>query len=101
MKDDVLGPDRLIDITRLPLRDITRSDGTLRIGALTTMEELAADPIVVERLPVVRQALLLGASVQLRTMATIGGDLLQHTRWRHFPEPTPACNKRSPVAVCH
>jgi CO/xanthine dehydrogenase FAD-binding subunit len=100
MKDGVLSPDRLIDITRLPLRDITHSSDTLRIGALTTMEELAADPIVIERLPVVRQALLLGASVQLRTMATIGGNLLQRTRCRYFRDPTCACNKRDPGSGC-
>ena len=100
MKDDVLGPTRLIDITRLPLRGITPSSGTLRIGALTTMEELAADPIVVERLPVVRQALLLGASVQLRNMATIGGNLLQRTRCRYFRDPSCACNKREPGSGC-
>ncbi len=100
MKDDVLGPTRLIDITRLPLRGITRDTGVLRIGALTTMEELAADPIVIERLPVVRQALLLGASVQLRNMATIGGNLLQRTRCRYFRDPTCACNKRDPGSGC-
>ncbi len=102
MKDDVLGPTRLIDITRLPLRGITRDTGVLRIGALTTMamEELAADPTVIERLPVVHQALLLGASVQLRNMATIGGNLLQRTRCRYFRDPTCACNKRDPGSGC-
>jgi CO/xanthine dehydrogenase FAD-binding subunit len=100
MKDGVLGPDRLIDITRLPLRGITRSDGALRIGTLTTMEELAADPTVVERLPVVLEALLLGASTQLRHMATIGGNLLQRTRCRYFRDVTCACNKRQPGSGC-
>jgi CO/xanthine dehydrogenase FAD-binding subunit len=100
MKDGVLGPDRLIDITRLPLRGITRSDGAIRIGALTTMEELAADPTITERLPVVREALLLGASTQLRNMATIGGNLLQRTRCRYFRDVTCACNKREPGSGC-
>jgi xanthine dehydrogenase YagS FAD-binding subunit len=100
MKDGVLGPDRLIDITRLPLRGITRSDGAIRIGALTTMEELAADPTIMERLPVVREALLLGASTQLRNMATIGGNLLQRTRCRYFRDVTCACNKREPGSGC-
>jgi CO/xanthine dehydrogenase FAD-binding subunit len=100
MKDGVLGPDRLIDITRLPLRGITRSDGAIRIGALTTMEELAADPIVMGRLPVVREALLLGASTQLRNMATIGGNLLQRTRCRYFRDITCACNKRELGSGC-
>ena len=79
--------DRLVDIGRLPLRGITRSEDTLQVGALTTMEELAADPTVAERLPFVREALLLGASVQLRNMATIGGNLLQRTRCRYFRDP--------------
>jgi xanthine dehydrogenase YagS FAD-binding subunit len=100
MKDDVLGPTRLIDITRLPLRGIARDNGILRIGALTTMEELAADPAVMERLPLVRQALLLSASTQLRNMATIGGNLLQRTRCCYFRDPSCACNKRAPGAGC-
>src|SRR5256885_5787216 len=77
LKDGVLEPERLVDITRLPLRGITRRDETLLVGALTTMEELAAAPTVAERVPFVRDALLAGASVQLRNMATIGGNLLQ------------------------
>jgi CO/xanthine dehydrogenase FAD-binding subunit len=101
MKDGVLGPDRLIDITHLPLRGITRSNNAIRVGALTTMEELAADPTVVERLPFVREALLLGASTQLRNMATIGGNLLQRTRCRYFRDPTvAACNKRERGSGC-
>jgi xanthine dehydrogenase YagS FAD-binding subunit len=100
MKDGVLGPDRLVDITRLPLRGISRSGGAVRIMALTTMEELAADPTIRERLPVVREALLLSASVQLRNMATIAGNLLQRTRCRYFRDPTVACNKRAPGSGC-
>jgi xanthine dehydrogenase YagS FAD-binding subunit len=100
MKDGVLNPEQLIDITRLPLRGITSDDATLRIGALTSMEELAAHPLVKERFPVVRQALLLGASPQLRNMATIGGNLLQRTRCRYFRDPACACNKREPGSGC-
>jgi xanthine dehydrogenase YagS FAD-binding subunit len=101
MKDGVLGPERLIDITRLPLGGITHTDTTVRVGALTTMEELAADPVVGERLPFVREALLLGASTQLRNMATIGGNLLQRARCRYFRDPTvAACNKRNPGSGC-
>jgi CO/xanthine dehydrogenase FAD-binding subunit len=74
MKDGVLGPQVLIDITRLPLRGVTAGGGVLRVGALTTMEELAADPVVTQRLPVVRESLLLAASPQLRNMATVGGE---------------------------
>src|SRR6185437_4613360 len=80
LKDAVIASSRLVDITRLPLDGIERVDDSLRVGALTTMEELAADPTVAERLPLVRQSLLAGASTQLRNMATIGGNLLQRTR---------------------
>ncbi|MFD1930396.1 MULTISPECIES: FAD binding domain-containing protein [Nonomuraea] len=101
MKDGVLAPHRLIDITRLPLGGITRSGDLLRVGALTTMEELTADPTVAERLPFLRESLLLSASVQLRNMATIGGNLLQRTRCRYFRDPTvPACNKRRRGTGC-
>ncbi|HLU75172.1 MAG TPA: xanthine dehydrogenase family protein subunit M [Nonomuraea sp.] len=101
MKDGVLEPDRLVDITRLPLRGVRLDGGTLRVGALTTMEELAADPVVAARAPFVREALLLGASVQLRNMATIGGNLLQRTRCRYFRDPSvPACNKRRRGTGC-
>jgi CO/xanthine dehydrogenase FAD-binding subunit len=101
LKDGVLQPERLVDIGRLPLRGITRNADTLRVGALTTMEELAADPTVTERVPFVREALLAGASPQLRNMATIGGNLLQRTRCRYFRDPAvAACNKRLPGSGC-
>jgi len=101
LKDAVIASDRLVDITRLPLRGIERVGETLHVGALTTMEELAADPTVAERLPVVRDALLAGASTQLRNMATIGGNLLQRTRCRYFRDRNvPMCNKRSPGSGC-
>lgn len=101
LKDGILSLERLVDITRLPLRGITRADDSLYVGALTTMEELAADPVVVDRLPFVREALLLGASTQLRNMATIGGNLVQRTRCRYFRDPTVlACNKRRRGSGC-
>jgi CO/xanthine dehydrogenase FAD-binding subunit len=101
MKDGVLAPDQLVDITRLPLRGVTLSEGTLHVGALTTMEDLAAHPAVRAGLPFVREALLRGASAQLRNMATIGGNLLQRTRCRYFRDPdVTACNKREPGSGC-
>jgi xanthine dehydrogenase YagS FAD-binding subunit len=101
LKDGVLEPGRLVDITRLPLRGITRVADMLRVGALVTMEELAADPTVSDRLRFVREALLAGASPQLRNMATIGGNLLQRTRCRYFRDSTVmACNKRIPGSGC-
>jgi CO/xanthine dehydrogenase FAD-binding subunit len=101
LKDAVIDADRLVDIGRLPLHGITRTGDTLHVGALTTMEELAADPAVAERAAVVREALLMGASVQLRNMATIGGNLLQRTRCRYFRDrDVAACNKRAPGSGC-
>jgi CO/xanthine dehydrogenase FAD-binding subunit len=101
LKDRAISAARLVDITRLPLRGVDRDGDTIVVGSLTTMEELAADPTVVERVPFVREALLAGASTQLRNMATIGGNLLQRTRCRYFRDPTvPACNKRSPGTGC-
>jgi xanthine dehydrogenase YagS FAD-binding subunit len=100
MKDGVLGPDVLIDITRLPLRGVAASGGVVRVGALTTMAELAADPLVARRLPVVRESLLLAASPQLRNMATVAGNLLQRTRCRYYRDLSCACNKRAPGSGC-
>ena len=101
LKDGVLEPERLVDITRLPLRGITQAQDTLCVEALVTMSELAADATVSERVPFVREALLAGASPQLRNMATIGGNLLQRTRCRYFRDATvPACNKRTPGSGC-
>lgn len=100
MKDGVLHPRTLIDIGRLPLRRIEQAGDELRIGSGVTMEQLAGHPTL-DAIPVLRQALLAGASVQLRNMATIGGNLLQRTRCRYFRDPTvPACNKRDPGSGC-
>jgi xanthine dehydrogenase YagS FAD-binding subunit len=101
LKDGVISPRRLVDITRLPLRGITRREDTLCVGTLTTMEELAADPTVAQQIPFLREALLAGASPQLRNMATIGGNLLQRTRCRYFRDAdVTACNKRVPGSGC-
>jgi CO/xanthine dehydrogenase FAD-binding subunit len=101
LKDGVLSPSRLVDVTRLPLQWIAADAAVIRVGATTTMEELAADPTVSARLPFVRESLLRSTSVQLRNMATIGGNLLQRTRCRYFRDPTvEACNKRRPGSGC-
>ncbi|HEY2075110.1 MAG TPA: xanthine dehydrogenase family protein subunit M [Streptosporangiaceae bacterium] len=101
LKDGVLSPSRLVDVTGLPLQWIAADAAVIRVGATTTMEELAADPTVSARLPVVRESLLRSASVQLRNMATIGGNLLQRTRCRYFRDPAvEACNKRQPGSGC-
>jgi len=101
LKDGILSPSRLVDVTRLPLQWITADAAVIRVGATTTMEELAADPTVFRRLPFVRESLLRSASVQLRNMATIGGNLLQRTRCRYYRDPAvDACNKRQPGSGC-
>jgi CO/xanthine dehydrogenase FAD-binding subunit len=101
MKDGVLAPEELIDISRLPLRGVVQRGDCIEVGALTTMEEFANDPAVRARFPILREALLLGASTQLRNAATIGGNLLQRTRCRYFRDPTvSACNKRAPGSGC-
>jgi CO/xanthine dehydrogenase FAD-binding subunit len=101
LRDGILSPSRLVDVTRLPLKWITADGAAIRVGATTTMEELAADPTVSARVPFIRDSLLLSASVQLRNMATIGGNLLQRTRCRYFRDPTvEACNKRRPGSGC-
>ncbi|GAA2626467.1 xanthine dehydrogenase family protein subunit M [Dactylosporangium fulvum] len=101
LKDGVVAPRRLVDISRLPLKGVVAAGDTVRIGATTTMEETATDPAVARLLPMVRSSLLQGASVQLRNMATIGGNLLQRTRCRYFRDPAvAACNKRDPGSGC-
>ena len=100
MKDGVLAPVRLVDLVRLPLREVVEEGNELIVGALVTMEQLALRPSL-DRAPMVREALLAGASVQLRNMATIGGNLLQRTRCRYFRDPAVArCNKREPGSGC-
>ena len=101
MKLQVEAPEKLVDITRLPLSAIEDTDdGGLRIGALVPNSDLAADSRVIERYEVLSRALLAGASAQLRNKATTGGNLLQRTRCYYFYEPGMACNKREPGAGC-
>ena len=101
MKLQVETPEKLIDITRLPLGDIEdMDDGGLRIGALVPNSDLAADARVIERYEVLSRALLAGASGQLRNRATTGGNLLQRTRCYYFYDTAMACNKRDPGSGC-
>lgn len=102
MKGGIARPERLVDITRLPGLDrIERlPDGGARIGALVRNADLAQDPDFARRFPAVAEALLSGASAQLRNAATVGGNLLQRTRCAYFYDPAAACNKRSPGAGC-
>lgn len=101
MKTGVERPGRLVDVRELPLDGIeVTADGGLRIGATATNSDLAADPEVRRRYPALAQAVLAGASGQLRNMATVGGNLLQRTRCGYFTDVTKPCNKRVPGSGC-
>jgi xanthine dehydrogenase YagS FAD-binding subunit len=97
----VTQPDLLVDINRLPLAEIEElAHGGIRVGALARMSHMARSPVVIERYPAVSQALLLGASEQLRNMASIGGNLCQRVRCPYFRDTAAACSKRNPGTGC-
>ena len=102
MKGGIARPHRLVDISHLP--DLDRiddlADGGVRIGALVRNAELARDRDFARRFPAVAEALLSGASAQLRNAATVGGNLLQRTRCAYFYDVASACNKRDPGSGC-
>jgi xanthine dehydrogenase YagS FAD-binding subunit len=102
MKMGVETPAHLIDINRVGLSKIEElPDGGVRIGALVRNSDLAEHPLITQRYPVLSQALLAGASPQLRNLATTGGNLLQRTRCYYFYDPAfPQCNKRNPGSGC-
>jgi xanthine dehydrogenase YagS FAD-binding subunit len=101
MKLGVTAPDLLVDVRDLPYHDVERlPEGGLRIGSLVANSDLAEHPAVRADYPAVAQALLAGASGQLRNRATVGGNLMQRTRCRYFQDVTKACNKRAPGAGC-
>ncbi|RFB80336.1 FAD binding domain-containing protein [Methylovirgula sp. 4M-Z18] len=102
MKAGAARPDRLVDITHLPELDRIEhlSDGSVRIGALVRNSTLAYDRDFAGAYPAVAEALLSGASAQLRNAATVGGNLMQRTRCAYFYDPASACNKRMPGSGC-
>jgi xanthine dehydrogenase YagS FAD-binding subunit len=100
MKLEVMTPEHVVDINRLPLDGIALDRKGLHIGAVERMSDVAAHPAVREHYPMVAQALELSASGQLRNMATIGGNLLQRTRCGYFRDVTTPCNKREPGSGC-
>ncbi|MFJ7342624.1 FAD binding domain-containing protein [Streptomyces sp. NPDC101110] len=101
MKLGVETPATLIDVTRLPLDTIDElPDGAVRVGAMVRNSDLAAHPVVRDRYPALSQALLAGASGQLRNAATTGGNLLQRTRCPYFQDVSKPCNKRDPGSGC-
>jgi xanthine dehydrogenase YagS FAD-binding subunit len=101
MRLGVAHPELLVDVTRLPFSRIeSLADGRIRIGAGVRNSDLAADRVIRGRYPVLSQALLAGASGQLRNLATTGGNLLQRTRCAYFQDVTTPCNKRCPGSGC-
>lgn len=101
MKLNVELPRQVVDINHLPLAEIEqRDDGTLWIGALVRNSDLAHHPLVKERYGVLSEALLSGASVQLRNVASTAGNLLQRTRCLYFRDADMPCNKRTPGSGC-
>jgi xanthine dehydrogenase YagS FAD-binding subunit len=100
MRLDVMRPSTLVDVTALPLATVEEIDGGVRIGAMVRNSDLAYHPLVTKRYPVLSEALLSGASPQLRNMATVGGNLMQRTRCPYFRDAGSPCNKRAPGAGC-
>ena len=102
MKIGVARPDRIVDITRLPGLDRIewQPDGSVRIGALVRNADLAYEERFARTFPAVAEALLSGASAQLRNAATVGGNLMQRTRCPYFQDMASACNRRAPGSGC-
>lgn len=102
MKIGVARPARLVDMNRLPGLDLIEHcpDGSLRIGARVRNADIARDPAVLRHFPAVAEALLSGASAQVRNVATAGGNLLQRTRCAYFQDTASACNRRCPGSGC-
>jgi xanthine dehydrogenase YagS FAD-binding subunit len=101
MKLNVMLPSALVDINSLPLDKIEPlPDGGLRVGAMVRNSDMAYHELVIKRFPVLSQAILAGASPQLRNMATTGGNLMQRTRCYYFRDTAYACNKRQPGSGC-
>ena len=97
MKREVVIPERLVDINKLPLSTIEKTATGLRIGAMAKNSAVADNELVKKHFPLLSQALNAGASAQLRNMATVGGNMMQRTRCAYFYDNSMPCNKRSPV----
>jgi xanthine dehydrogenase YagS FAD-binding subunit len=100
MKEDIERPNELVDLTRLQLKEIKPARGGVSIGALATNTETANHPLIRANYPLLTQAIVAGASAQLRNMATNGGNLLQRTRCQYFYDIQMPCNKREPGTGC-
>src|SRR6185437_7182784 len=100
MKMGIVTPEKLVDITHLPLKHISRTPTGLSIGALCTNSEVADHPLVLKHYPLLSMAFNAGASPQLRNMATVGGNMMQRTRCPYFFDTALPCNKRVPGSGC-
>jgi xanthine dehydrogenase YagS FAD-binding subunit len=100
MKRGVATPQKLIDISQLPLKQIEAKGNSIRIGALALNSEVAEHELIKTGLPLLSQALKAGASPQIRNMATVGGNMMQRTRCPYFYDITMPCNKRQPGTGC-
>jgi len=100
MKKGVMAPQKLVDITNLPLKEIKKEGNKLHIGALALNSDVAEHELVLKEYPLLSLALKAGASQQLRNMATVGGNLMQRTRCPYFYNPDMPCNKREPGSGC-
>src|SRR6266850_6097403 len=100
MKVEVLTPDTVVDVRPLGMSSIDVSDDAITIGATVTNSQLAWHPVVRERYPVLSQAILSGATTQLRNMATVAGNILQRTRCSYFRDVHASCNRRQPGSGC-
>jgi len=100
MKVDVLTPDTVVDVRHLGLSSIDVSDDAIVIGATVTNSQLAWHPVVRDRFPVLSEAILSGATTQIRNMATVAGNILQRTRCPYFRDVHASCNRRQPGSGC-
>ena len=100
MKVDVLTPDTVVDVRHLGLSSIDVSDHAIAFGAAVTNSQLAWHPAVRDRFPVLSQAILSGATTQIRNMATVAGNILQRTRCSYFRDVHASCNRRQPGSGC-
>ena len=100
MKKGVTSPQRIVDITHLPLKQIEKTPGLTRIGSLALNSDVAEHDLIKNNHPLLSLALQAGASPQLRNMATVGGNMMQRTRCTYFYDTAMPCNKRIPGSGC-
>ena len=100
MKRNITAPTKLVDINQIPLKDIQQQNGKISIGALALNSRVAEHKLIIEKHPLLSQALNAGASPQIRNMATVGGNMMQRTRCHYFYDTALPCNKREPGSGC-